>query len=226
MRRLPGFLVALALLTLGGGSARALPLPVVTAAVGGGQGCTTSACGASATLSWSSSSGAGSGTVDLDAGLLTLTFSITLPSSTFLPISGPNDNGVTQLDFTTVTYAGTAPLMDLGGGFFWILGGSASVSGTQTPTGAGSAGLFSASDSLLSGSCQDISGSVYCGITFSAPNDFNFQVNGQTRYFTHTVNVTAVPEPTAALQFGCALLGLGLYLAGSRGPRAAKRSSR
>ena len=223
MRRLPGFLVALALLTLGGGSARALPLPVVTAAVGGGQGCPNSACG-SPTLSWSSSSGAGSGSLDLDVGLLTLTFSITLPSSTFLPISGPNDNGVTQLDFTTVTYAGAAPLMDLGGGLYLILGGSASVSGTQTPTGAGSAGLFSASDSLLSGSCTDISGTVYCGITFSALNDFNFLVNGQTRHFTHTVNVTATPEPAAALLIGGGLLGL--RLAGSRGPRAGKRSSR
>jgi hypothetical protein len=102
------------------------------------------------------------------------------------------------------------------------LAGSASVSGTQTPTGAGSAGPFSASDSLLSGSCTDISGTVYCGITFSALNDFNFPVNGQTRHFTHTVNVTA-PEPSTALLIGGGLVGL--FLAGSRGPRAGKRSS-
>jgi len=222
MRRLPGLLVAVVLLTVGGGSARALP--VTFAAVGGGQGCLDSAC-TSPTLSWSSSSGAASGTLDLDAGLSTLTFSILLPSSIFLPISPPSDNGVTQLEFTNVTYASvSAPLIDLGGGLYLIAGGGASVSGTQTPTGAGSAGPFSATISLLSGSCIDIGGTVFCGITFSAPYDFNFVVNGQTRHFTHTVNVTALPEPTTALLLGAGLLGL--RLAGSRGPRAGKRSSR
>jgi hypothetical protein len=212
-KRLAGFLVALVAGALGALPAQAVPLGVVSASLGGGQGCTTAAC-STATLGWSSSSGSGTGTIDLDAGLLTVTFSITLPSSTFLPIGGPSDNGVTQLDFTSTTYAGTGSLFSLGGGAYLITGGSASVSGTQTPTGAGSAGPFSASDSLLSGSCTDIGGTVFCGITFSTLNDFNFSLNGQTRYFTHTLNGTAVPEPATALLFGAGIAGLGLV--GSR----------
>jgi hypothetical protein len=192
-------------LALSAAAAQATPLPVVSASLGGGQGCPTASC-TSPTLSWSSSSGGGSGSVDLDTGALTLTFSITLSSSTFLPTSGPSDNGVTQLDFTDVTYSGSATLMDLGGGLYWITGGSASVAGTQTPTGAGSAGAFSASESLLSGSCTDIAGSVSCGIIFSTENDFNFLVNGETRYFTHTLNVTAMPEPLGSVSFLVTLL--------------------
>lgn len=185
--RFASFLIALVGAAFASLPAQAVPLGVSTAAVGGGQGCTTSAC-STATLNWNSSSGAPSGTVDLDAGLSTVAFSISGLNSTFLPV-GPSDNGVTQLDFTGVTYAGTASLFDLGGGLYLITGGSASVSGTQTPTGAGSAGLFSASDSLLSGSCTDIAGTVFCGITFSALNDFNFSVNGATRHFTDRKSV-------------------------------------
>jgi hypothetical protein len=208
MKRLSVCSAALALLLLAVGAAQATPLPVVSASLGGGQGCPTASC-TSPTLSWNSSSGGGSGSVDLDTGALTLTFSITLSSSTFLPSSGPNDNGVTQLDFTNVTYSGTATVMGLGGGLYWITGGTASVAGTQTPSGAGSAGAFSASDSLLSGSCTDSAGSVSCGIIFSTENDFNFLVNGETRHFTHTLNVSA-PEPLTGLLLGCGLAVVGL----------------
>ncbi len=211
-----GILAAFSALALGAGTAHALP--VSEASVGGGQGCTDSAC-ANPTLSWSQASGTGSGTLSLSSSVPLgpidmLIFSITLPSTTFLPtLPSTNDNGVTRLDFTNVTYSGTAAVAasQYVPGQFDITGGTGAIAGTQTPTGAGSAGGFSASSSLLSGYCLDIAGfGVTCGIIFSADNDFNFPVNGATRYFTHTVNVTAVPEPasTALAAIGLAALGL------------------
>ena len=188
---------------LASGAAQALTIS--SAAVGSGRGCTDQAC-TTQTLKWSSSSGVGTGTLSLAAN--TLTFSVNLPSSIFIPFSGPSDNGVTQLAFTTTTYSGTASLNPLGGGFYSILSGSASISGTQTPTGAGSAGAFSALNALLSGSCVDSGGSVSCGVVFGPSNDFDFSMNGQTRWFTHTVNMTAVPEPGTALLVASGLLGL------------------
>ena len=201
-----GFVFALA-----AGSAQALP--VSSASVGNARGCVNQAC-TNQTFTWGSNAGGGTGTLDIVGN--NLSFSITLASTTLVSI-GASDNGVTQIDFTSTTYTGGATLMPLGGGFYSILSGSASISGTQTPTGAGAAGPFAAADALLSGSCQDTGASISCGIVFGAANDFNFLVNGQTRHFTHTMNVTAVPEPATAALVGAGLLGLGI--AGSRSGR-------
>ena len=92
-----------------------------------------------------------------------------------------------------MTYSGTASVI---GGF--ISGGSASVVGIQTPTGAGMTSGFSFLDSQLSGVCTDL-GFVFCGITFSPLTDANFLVNGETRHFSQTLNLTAVPEPSTAM---------------------------
>jgi len=176
----------------------AFALPVTSASIDGGRGCSDSGCTVQ-TFAWSSTAGsAGSGTLTLSAG--TLTFSFTAPGATFVASPGPSDNGVTQIDFSSVTYTGSASVS--GVGFYTITGGSASISGTQTPTGAGSAGPFSAADSLLAGTCIDMGSGLSCGIIFSSLNDFGFGVNGQTRYFTHTVDVAAVPEPSTLLLLG------------------------
>jgi hypothetical protein len=213
MKRI-SIVVALGLVSvLAAGSAQALP--VSAASAGNALGCTDQAC-TNQTLAWASNAGGGSGTLDIVGN--NLTFSITLASTTLLPIGGGNDNGVTQLVFTNTTYTGSATLNPIIPGFFQIVSGSAAISGTQTPSGAGVAGGFAAADALLSGSCTVSGPSIGCGIVFGAANDFNFLLNGQTRHFSHTVNVTAVPEPATAALFGAGLLGLGI--AGSRRSRS------
>jgi hypothetical protein len=195
-----------------GGVAQALP--VGSASLGNGRGCLNQAC-TNQTLTWSSSSGGGSGTLSIAGN--NLSFSITLSSSTFVPISGGNDNGVTQLVFTNTTYTGSATVNQVGP-LYNIVSGSASIAGTQTPSGAGLAGPFAAADALVAGSCVASGGNFSCGLVFGAANDFNFALNGQTRYFTHTMNVSTVPEPATAALFGVGLVGLGI--AGSRRSRS------
>lgn len=192
-------------LMLAAGSAQALT--VTTASLGAGIGCSDSACiNATLTLDQGASV-VGGGTLSLSGG--TLSFSITLPAYSLVPVSPPDDNGVTQLDFANVTYTGTAAVTQFGS-LFSITSGSAVVSGTQTPSGAGTAGAFTANDSLLGGTCTDLGTSVFCGIIFSSLTDFNFDVNGQTRYFNQTLNLTAVPEPGAAVLLGLGMAGLAL----------------
>lgn len=188
------------------GSAQALTITSVN--LGQGLGCTDAAC-TNPTFNLGSSA-TGTGTLTPGAG--TIAFSFSLPSSVFLAQPGPDDNGVSQLDFTNTTYSGTATVVEqIPGISYNIVGGTAAISGIQTPSGAGTAGPFSVAASNLSGSCFVTLGNYTCGITFNPGPNFNFDVNGQTRHWTHTANLTAVvPEPGSAALFGFGLVGLAL----------------
>jgi hypothetical protein len=137
---------------------------------------------------------------------LTLDFSIDLAAAN---LTGP-DGLVTSVDFSNVNYLGSVSVVDEGSGNFSIATQTASIFGTLTPNGAGSPVVFGQSpDPLLpvdiSGSCNAAGNVLTCGLIFGT-GGFDLNVNGNQRFFRHTVDITGViPEPNTAL-----LLGLGL----------------
>ncbi|HPG27005.1 MAG TPA: PEP-CTERM sorting domain-containing protein [Myxococcota bacterium] len=143
-----------------------------------------------------------SGTIDITGG--TLGFSIDLASAT---LSG-TDGAVTGVTFSTVTYSGSFAISDLGGGQYGFTDQLATVTGTLTPSGAGSAVALNAAGVNVSGTCDGTPGSsLVCGLIFG-PAGFSADVNGNLRYFRHVVDVNAVPEPGTALLVGAGLAWL------------------
>lgn len=155
-----------------------------------------------------------SGSISLAGNLLS--FSIDLPFASF---SG-TDGAVTGVEFSNVIYSGAVTVSVLDGGFLDIDDAqTASVSGTLTPLGAGSPVAFNATTVLVDGILSGGTSSLFGGLIFGAPVDFSANVNGQTRYFKHTVDISAVPEPGTAVLLGA---GLGL-LATARRNRPSSR---
>ena len=130
--------------------------------------------------------------------------------------------GVTQLDFSSVSYSATVPVTTtpLGGGYVQITQNpgfaTGSVSGSYDQIGGPGAGPFSdATVSFSNFSCLLQNGSGQCGFnvgSFNAAADFALDVNGSPHDVVQTFNVV-VPEPGT---IGLVALGALALVAGRR----------
>lgn len=170
-----------------------------------GNGCSSPNCFFSNVFTLSASAPV-SGSFDVTGG--TLTFSIDLALASF---SG-SDGAVTGVSFSNVNYSGSVAVTPGLPGFVDVVDQSASVSGTLTPVGAGSAVAFNVASTNLTGQCLTAGSTITCGLNFGAGAGFPISVNGNTRYFNHRVDIVAlIPEPGTAL-----LVGSGLALLAAR----------
>lgn len=168
------------------------------------KGCADSGC-STQLYTQVTNSGSISGTLDIVLGVLD--FSVSVSGATLASPGG--DGGVTAIDFDLV-YSGQANVtLDGSNNYVVDFGQLASVTGTATPIGAGAPVGIAATQSLLTGVCSGTPGAaLQCGLIFSPVVDFEAEINGNTRYFEHTVDIFTVPEPGTAVLLGLGLAGL------------------
>jgi hypothetical protein len=164
------------------------------------------------------------GTITLDSSAGTVAFSIDVASATFLDTAGA-DNGVDEIEFTDLHYAGT-----LTGATFAPFGSDTLISwaAQNTPTVSGdyeqllSGGnvngpdAFSKTARMSAGQCVlTAAGYLTCGFTLGpggGPFALNVGADGdeETRRVVHTLNVVAVPEPGTAILLALGVAGIGV----------------
>ena len=180
------------------GAAQAGPIDASASGLDQAQGCGDAACAFDVLYNLDASAPV-TGTLEITGS--TLDFTISLASAT---LSG-TDGAVSSITFSDVTYSGSFAVTLDGSGGATITDQIATIAGTVTPD-VGSASVFSALNVNTTGLCTGVdTASPTCGLVFGPASDFDADVNGNTRYFRHTVDVSVVPEPGTAL-----LLGLGL----------------
>jgi hypothetical protein len=194
--------------------ASALSINSANSGLDQGVGCTSTSC--LTVLYDLAASAPVTGTIDITGS--TLNFSIQLASAS-MNATGAGDGAVTALSFSNVTYSGSVGVTLNGSSYNVNAAQVGAVSGTVTPTGAGSATSIAGTTVLVTGVCSGTPGSsLQCGLIFGPQSNFSAIVNGNTRFFRHTVDVfAAVPEPGTAI-----LIGAGLFALGARRREAAE----
>lgn len=155
-----------------------------------------------------SSSGTLAGDIEITGS--TLTFAMTLSNATLTSTAG--DGAVSAVDFTSIVYSGSLSVSPSGANYVVDAGQTATVSGDVTAVGPGTTSAIAGSAVLVTGLCSGTPGTnLTCGLIFGPQSDFSAEVNGNTRYFRHTVDALAiVPEPGTALLLGAGLAGLAI----------------
>ncbi len=230
-------LVAIGAMIFAPFAANALPV-VYTLSSGGLDGariCTTATCSSvrfeyAAPAAPPNAYDAATGTITLDATAGTVALNISVASGTFLAVLDVPDNGVDEIEFTSLVYSG-----GLSSATFTPSGPNTVISwGAQQPTGgvtvAGSytqllnGGNVNGPDPvseyarMSAGTCTlTASNFLTCGFTFGpggTPSPFEINVGPDAtpvaRRVIHTLNVVAVPEPGTALLVTLGVVGIAL----------------
>ena len=169
-----GIIAGLAVATGLPTSAGALSINSSNSGLDQGVGCSSSNC---LTVLYNlNGSSPVSGTVDITGS--TLTFNIQLASAS-MNATGAGDGAVTSLSFSNVTYSGSVGVTLNGSNYTVNAAQIGAVSGTVTPTGAGSATSIAGTQVLVTGVCSGTPGSsLQCGLIFGPQSNFSASVNG------------------------------------------------
>ena len=230
-------LVAVGALLFAPFAANALPVvySVSSGGLDGARICTTATCSSikfnyAAPAAPPNAFDPAAGTITLDSTAGTVAFNMTVASGTFLAVGDVPDNGVDEIEFTSLLYSGTltsvtftpsGPNTVISWGAQQPVGGT-TVSGNyeQLLNGGNVNGAdpFAVDARMSAGTCTlTASNHLTCGFTMGpggSPTPFQINVGPDAtpvgRRVIHTLNVVAVPEPGTALLVTLGVIGIAL----------------